>query len=88
MYMYSSKPAEADLDAVTPTALMMVTVTLTVSFAGTEHRVLDWFVDDVVHVTIDLVIRGVHTSSLDVFVAYKEESCISSWLRRYNMKHR
>ena len=44
---------------------MMVTVTLIVSFAGTEHRVLlllDWFVDDVVHVMVQLVIGGVHTS--------------------------
>ena len=44
---------------------MMVTVTLMISIAGTEHRVLlllDWFVDDVVHVMIDLVIGGVHMS--------------------------
>ena len=35
-----------------------------VSIAGTEHRVLllDWFADDVVHVTVQLVIGGVHTS--------------------------
>ena len=42
---------------------MIVTVTLTASFAGTEHLVLslDWFVDDVVHVIVDLVIGGVHS---------------------------
>ena len=59
-----SKPAEVDFDVVNPTVSMMVTVTLIVSFAGTEHRVLllDWCVDGVVHVMIDLVIGGVYMS--------------------------
>ena len=68
-----SKPAEADFDVVTPAALMMVTVTLTVSLAGTEQIIdwvlsLDWFFDDVVHVIVELVIGGVHTSWPNVFV--------------------
>ena len=68
-----SEPAEADFDVVTPAALMMVTVTLTVSFAGTEQIIdrvlsLDWFVDDVVHFIVELVVGGVHTSWTDVFV--------------------
>ena len=46
---------------------MIVTVILTVSFAGTEQFIdrvlsLDWCVDDEVHVIVELVIGGVHTS--------------------------
>ena len=63
-----SEPAEAVFDAVTPAALVIVTATSTVSFAGTEQIIdrvlsLDWFVDDVVHFIVELVIGGVHTSS-------------------------
>ena len=66
-----SKPAETDSDVVTPAVI--VTVTLTVSFAGTQQIIdrvllLDWFVNDVVHVIVELVIGGVHTSWTDVFV--------------------
>ena len=43
----ASKPVEADFDAVTPAALVIVTVALTASFAGTEQFIvcvllLDW----------------------------------------------
>ena len=61
---FASKPAEADFDVATPAALVIVTVTLMVSFAGTEQFIdrvsLDWFVDDVVHVIVDMVTGGVH----------------------------
>ena len=44
----------------------MVTVALMVSMAGAEQIIvcvlLVWLVDDVVHVTVDLVIGGVHIS--------------------------
>ena len=44
----------------------MVTVALMISMAGTEQIIvcvlLVWLDDDVVHVTVDLVIGGVHIS--------------------------
>lgn len=62
---FASKPAEADFDALTPAALVIMTVALTISFAGTEQFIdlvllLDWCVDDVVHIIVELVIGGVH----------------------------
>ena len=77
-----NKPEDDDFITVLPAALVTVTFTLSISFDGTEQIIdlvlsLDRFVDDVVHVIVDILMGGVHTPSLGGLVVYRKNICFS-----------